>query len=55
MTFQAKGGVPGNVINQYSMDEYNGYFRLATTNWKDTTQNSVYVLDMSLTTVGSLN
>jgi uncharacterized secreted protein with C-terminal beta-propeller domain len=54
MTFQAKGGVAGNVINQYSLDEYNGYFRLATTNWKDTTQNSVFVLDMSLTTVGSL-
>jgi uncharacterized secreted protein with C-terminal beta-propeller domain len=54
LTFQAKGSVPGNVLNQYSMDEYNGYFRLATTNWKDTTQNAVYVLDMNLTTVGSL-
>lgn len=54
LTFQAKGGVPGSVINQYSMDEYIGYFRLATTNWKDTTQNAVYVLNMNLTTVGSL-
>jgi uncharacterized secreted protein with C-terminal beta-propeller domain len=36
------------------MDEFNGYFRLATTNWKDTTQNSVFVLDMDLTTVGAL-
>jgi inhibitor of cysteine peptidase len=54
LTFQAKGGVPGNVLNQYSMDEDKGYFRLATTNWKDTTQNSVYVLNMDLTTVGSL-
>jgi uncharacterized secreted protein with C-terminal beta-propeller domain len=54
LTFQTKGGVPGNVLNQYSMDENNGYFRLATTNWNDTTQNSIYVLNMNLTTVGSL-
>jgi inhibitor of cysteine peptidase len=54
LTFQAKGSVPGNVINQYSMDEDNGYFRVATTNWKDTTQNAVYVLNMNLTTVGAL-
>jgi inhibitor of cysteine peptidase len=54
LTFQAKGNVPGSVLNQYSMDEYNGYFRLTTTNWKDTTQNAVYVLNMNLTTVGAL-
>jgi inhibitor of cysteine peptidase len=55
LSFQAKGVVPGNVLNQYSMDEYNNFFRLATTNWKDTTQNSVYVVDMNLTTVGTLD
>ena len=54
LIFQAKGAVPGSVLNQYSMDEDNGYFRLATTNWKDTTQNAVYVLNMNLTTVGAL-
>jgi len=54
LTFQAKGSVPGNVLNQYSMDEFNGYFRLATTNWKETTENAVYVLDKNLTTVGAL-
>ena len=54
LTFQAKGSVPGNILNQYSMDEFNGYFRLATTNWKETTENSVYVLNMNLTTVGAL-
>jgi uncharacterized secreted protein with C-terminal beta-propeller domain len=48
------GQLTFQVLNQYSMDEYNGYFRLATTNWKDTTQNAVFVLDMNLTTVGSL-
>jgi len=57
LTFEAKGAVPGNVLNQYSMDEFNGYFRLATTYWADTTKNSVYVLDArdeNLTIVGSL-
>jgi inhibitor of cysteine peptidase len=29
---EAEGEVPGSVLNQYSMDEYNGYFRIATTN-----------------------
>jgi inhibitor of cysteine peptidase len=51
----AQGKVPGNVINQYSMDEYNGYFRLATTGWTNgIQQNNVYVLNMSLAVVGSL-
>jgi uncharacterized secreted protein with C-terminal beta-propeller domain len=54
LAFQAKGSVAGSVLNQYSMDEFNDYFRLATTNWKDTTQNAVYVLDMNLETVGAL-
>jgi len=57
LAFEAKGGVPGNVLNQYSMDEFNGYFRLATTDWADTTKNAVYVLDArdeNLTIVGSL-
>ena len=54
LTFQAKGAVAGSVLNQYSMDEYDSYFRLATTNWKDTTQNTVYVVDMNITTAGSI-
>ncbi len=29
--YQTNGEVPGNVLNQFSMDEYNGYFRIATT------------------------
>ena len=54
LTFEAKGSVLGYVLNQYSMDEYNGYFRLATTSQKNSTQNNVYVLDLNLTTVGRL-
>jgi len=52
---EAKGEVSGSVLNQFSMDEYNGYFRLATTGWTNgTSQNNIYVLDMNLTTVGKL-
>ncbi|SHH73689.1 beta-propeller domain-containing protein [Clostridium grantii] len=29
--FIAEGNVPGSVLNQFSMDEYNEYFRIATT------------------------
>jgi inhibitor of cysteine peptidase len=55
LTFEAQGKVPGSVLNQYSMDEYNGYFRLATTSWTNgIQQNNVYVLNMSLAVVGSL-
>ena len=54
LTFEAKGSVLGYVLNQYSMDEYNGYFRLATTSQKNSTQNNVYVLNLKLTTVGRL-
>jgi inhibitor of cysteine peptidase len=38
---EAKGEVPGSVLNQYSMDEYNDYFRIATTNttWITSTIN----------------
>jgi uncharacterized secreted protein with C-terminal beta-propeller domain len=53
-TFEAKGSVAGYVLNQYSMDEYNGYFRLATTSQTNSTQNNVFVLNMNLTTVGKL-
>ncbi|MEM4244281.1 MAG: beta-propeller domain-containing protein [Candidatus Bathyarchaeia archaeon] len=55
LTFEAKGSVPGYVLNQYSMDEYNGNFRIATTWQNEKTQtNNVYVLDKSLSIVGKL-
>jgi inhibitor of cysteine peptidase len=50
----AKGSVLGYVLNQYSMDEYNGYFRLATTSWNETTRNTVYVLNSNLTIIGEV-
>jgi len=55
LSFEAKGNVLGYVLNQYSMDEYNGYFRLATTSWENQTErNSVYVLNADLNVTGKL-
>ncbi len=54
---EAGGNVSGTVLNQFSMDEYNGYFRIATTKgetWSGTARNNVYVLDMNLNPVGKL-
>jgi uncharacterized secreted protein with C-terminal beta-propeller domain len=52
LAFEAKGSVAGYVLNQYSMDEHNGYFRVATT-WQ-MQMNNVYVLNMNLSLVGKL-
>ena len=55
----AAGVVPGTVLNQFSLDEYNGYFRVATSRFAtvgsaSTRSDDVYVLDMNLTQVSSL-
>jgi len=52
--YVASGEVPGMVLNQFSMDEYEGYFRVATTTYEGTSQNNVYVLDTALNITGSL-
>ena len=55
MSCEAKGKVPGRELNQFSMDEYNSYFRIATTTWiNGDSQNSLYILDMNLTEVGKI-
>lgn len=60
MQYYAKGSVPGWLLNQFSMDEDDGKFRVATTNeFHDRKQgriqyNSVYVLDENMETVGKL-
>jgi uncharacterized secreted protein with C-terminal beta-propeller domain len=54
----ADGSVPGWVLNQFSMDEDKGYFRIATTTghaWGvGSSKNNVYVLDADLKVVGRL-
>ncbi|MBM4463220.1 MAG: hypothetical protein FJ012_07760 [Chloroflexi bacterium] len=59
--YQASGEVPGRVLNQFSMDEYQDVFRVATTAWKQTwsergaiSQNNLYTLDVNLDIIGSL-
>jgi inhibitor of cysteine peptidase len=52
--YVASGEVPGTVLNQFSMDEYAGYFRVATTTREGTSRNHVYTLDMALNITGSL-
>ena len=57
--FEGKGEVKGTILNQFSMDEYDNNFRIATTirgyvDNKDTSTNNMYVLDESLNVVGSL-
>jgi inhibitor of cysteine peptidase len=60
----AEGTVPGWVLNQFSMDESDEYFRVATTTgrlwwgWRRGTtadqSSAVYVLDQNMKTVGKL-
>jgi inhibitor of cysteine peptidase len=57
--YVAKGEVPGTLKNQFSMDEYNGNLRVATTSSVYTqsgqyTYNNVYVLNDRMERIGSL-
>lgn len=55
--YKTSGEVPGHVLNQFSMDEWDGNFRIATTtgqSWRETSLNHIYVLDGNLQTIGKL-
>lgn len=60
LSYTANGQVPGTVLNQFSMDEYKGYLRIATTSgdaWREgefTSKNNVYVMDAQLNIAGRL-
>lgn len=49
--FAAMGSVPGSPLNQFSMDEYDDVFRIATTR---SDGNGLYMLDESMQTIGRL-
>jgi inhibitor of cysteine peptidase len=56
---KASGEIPGCPLNQFSMDERDGYFRIATTqgnSWSENnpSSNNLYVLDMDLDIVGEI-
>jgi inhibitor of cysteine peptidase len=60
ITYIASGEVPGRLLNQFSMDEHNTYFRIATTtgslwNEQNPSQNHVFILDNDLSIVSSIN
>jgi uncharacterized secreted protein with C-terminal beta-propeller domain len=48
VTYAGMGRVDGTPINQYSMDEYNGFFRIATTDWSAGTLVTVMDMDMRI-------
>jgi uncharacterized secreted protein with C-terminal beta-propeller domain len=58
--FVTQGDVPGTILNQFSMDEHNGLFRIATTKgdmWRtdeNTSKNNLYTLDEALKPLGKL-
>ena len=59
INYFGEGEVKGRVLNQFSMDEYDGNFRIATTIGRVSrhggkTSNNIYVLDKNLKLVGSL-
>ncbi|MEE9224067.1 MAG: beta-propeller domain-containing protein, partial [Thermoplasmata archaeon] len=57
ISYVASGIVPGRILNQFSMDEHKGYFRIATTTggwWRDESKNNVYVMNKDMETVGKL-
>jgi hypothetical protein len=58
IAYQGSGDVPGRLLNQFSMDEYQGYLRVATTrgfSWGEAgSSNNIYVLDDGLEITGRL-
>ena len=59
ISYTAQGEVPGVILNQFSMDEHNGFFRIATTsgnNWIEGSQtsNNIYILDGDLKQVSEI-
>lgn len=60
LSYSGKGSVPGRILNQFSMDEHNGYFRIATTSGnirrtdEGTSKNNLYVLGKDMEIHGRL-
>jgi inhibitor of cysteine peptidase len=46
--------VNGNINNQFSMDEYNGFFRIATTTYSPDMKNNLYIFDSKMKLTGSI-
>ncbi|MFD1927470.1 beta-propeller domain-containing protein [Sporosarcina siberiensis] len=59
VTFQSTATLKGSVLNQFSMDEHDGYFRVVTTEgnmWDENnvSKNHLFILDENLKVTGSV-
>ncbi|MBC7959872.1 MAG: beta-propeller domain-containing protein [Vallitaleaceae bacterium] len=59
VNYEARGSVPGSILNQFSLDEFEGNLRIATTTGEmwDTTnpsKNNVFILNSNLENIGKL-
>lgn len=55
ITLQAKAEVSGSLNDQFSMDEYEGNLRIATTNGYDSSaENQIYILNENLEQIGKI-
>ena len=59
INYEARGSAPGSALNQFSLDEFNGNLRIATTTgqmWDESniSKNNVYILDSKLQEIGKL-
>ncbi len=59
INYTARGEVPGRVLNQFSIDEHKGYFRIATTSGEmwgggQNSSNNLHILDASLLPAGKV-
>ena len=52
--FDAKGKVNGTLLNQFSMDEHNGFFRIATTSRDGVMSNNLFILNRDLDQVAEI-
>lgn len=57
--FAANGEVPGHILNQFSMDEFDNHFRIATTvgqAWseEEKSKNNIYIMDAAMQRSGAL-
>lgn len=55
--YACKNAVKGNALNQFSIDEYKGYLRIATTTgtWGSSLRNHLFILDNKLEPVGKVS
>ena len=59
--YLSRAAVPGNILNQFSMDEYHGNFRVVTTEylydswlWSSDTRNNLFIFDEDMQQRGSI-